>query len=143
MSLFTLEKSSTVNIALLLTPLQPGDLVITGVEYGMKAQFPQTESTDYTIHGKQRLATAGPRLSTTKEHKTSVVYGADNRLKVRVRPGRPRLSFALEEMPAEDYDGLQKHCYHSSAWCTDCYLGKERNGQTLEYDLGNCGDHQN
>ena len=111
LSLFTLEKSSTVNIALLLTPLQPGDLVITGVEYGMKAQFPQTESTDYTIHGKQRLATAGPRLSTTKEHKTSVVYGADNRLKVRVRPGRPRLSFALEEMPAEVRQG-ELRCLH-------------------------------
>ena len=105
MPLVTLEKSSTVNIALQLTPLQPGDLVITGVEYGMKAQFPQTESTDYTIHGKQRLATTGPRLSTTKEHKTSVVYGADNRLKVRARPGRPRLSFALEEMPAEVRQG--------------------------------------
>ena len=105
LSLVTLEKSATVNIALQLTPLQPGDLFIVGVEYGMKAQFPQTESTDYTIHGKQRLATAGPRLSASKEHKTSVVYGADNRLRVRVRPGRPRLSFALEEMPAEVRQG--------------------------------------
>ena len=92
----TLEKSSTANIALQLTPLQAGDLFIVGVEYGVKAQFPQTEATDYTIRGRQRLATAGPRLSASKEHKTSVRYGADHRLRARVRPGRPRLSFALE-----------------------------------------------
>ena len=94
-----------MNIALQLTPLQAGDLFIVGVEYGVKAQFPQTEATDYTIRGRQRLATAGPRLSASKEHKTSVRYGADHRLRARVRPGRPRLSFALEEVPAEVRQG--------------------------------------
>lgn len=83
------------------------------MEYGIKAQFPQTESTDYTIRGKQNFEVRGPRLKATKEQKTSVVYGKDNRLQVAVRNNQPRLNLSLE-MPETLFQGELK--------CLDLFL---------------------
>ena len=66
-------------IELSVVPLQAGSLEVVGVEYSLKAQFPQSETTDYTIHGRQYLGLKGPRLSSTKDHKTKVMYGPDHR----------------------------------------------------------------
>ena len=64
--------------------------------------FPQSESTDYTIKGKQPLTVKGPRLNGTKEHKVSKtpLYSKDSRLSVKVVPIQPKLKVSLQ-MPAE------------------------------------------
>ena len=81
-----LENGQTTMLELGFVPLVGGgDLEIVGVEYSLKAQFPQSEATDYTIHGRQCFSVRGPRLSANKEHKTSVVYGPDHRLSFQVR----------------------------------------------------------
>jgi len=59
-----------------------GELTILGLTFGIKAQFPQSEATDYVIRGKQYFEVKGPRLNATKEQKTSVVYANDFRLNV-------------------------------------------------------------
>eukprot|EP00095_Tigriopus_kingsejongensis_P009758 maker-scaffold422_size175911-snap-gene-0.34 protein:Tk09758 transcript:maker-scaffold422_size175911-snap-gene-0.34-mRNA-1 annotation:"trafficking protein particle complex subunit 8" len=94
--LVTLEKDQPCFLDLEVVVFQPGDLHITGVEYGLKAQFPQSEATDYTIRGKQYFSVRGPRLSTTKEHKTQVVYGKDCRLQVVVKEGQPKLDMTFD-----------------------------------------------
>ena len=43
------EKDSPLVLDLRLTPLKSGELSIHGIEYSLKAVFPQSESTDYTI----------------------------------------------------------------------------------------------
>ena len=68
--------------------MQVGEVEIVGVEYRLNAQFPQSETTDHTIHGRQLLSVRGPRLASTKEHKTKVVYGPDRRLSHAVLPDR-------------------------------------------------------
>ncbi len=75
--------SATV-LRLGLTLKQPGELEVHGIEYSLKAQFSQSEATDYTIRGRQDLKVTGPRLQATKDHKTSVTYRLDHRLKVQV-----------------------------------------------------------
>jgi len=80
-------------------PLQAGSLEVVGVEYSLKAQFPQSETTDYTIHGRQYLGVKGPRLSSTKDHKTKVMYGPDHRLSFLVLDDRPRLVVEFKSAP--------------------------------------------
>ncbi len=104
----TLAKGATSRLSLRLRICQPGELYVTGVEYSLRAQYPQTESTDYSIEGRQAFSISGPRLTSTKEHKTSQVYGADNRLRLKAIDGRPKLSFHVEDMPAELRQGELK-----------------------------------
>ncbi len=91
-------------VVLSLTPLVPGELLVTGVVYSMRAQFPQTVDTDYTIRGKQHFSVTGPRLKATKDHRTSVAYGEDHRLRFQVSAPRPRLELDLK-MPAAMVQG--------------------------------------
>lgn len=100
----TLEKGKVCIVDLKLTVLKPGVLCITGLEYGLKAQFPQSEATDYIIRGRQYFTLKGPRLSSTKEHKTKVIYGPDHRLQVTIRPGQPRLEMSLD-LPKSIHQG--------------------------------------
>ena len=85
-----LEKSSVTPLRLELTPLRPGALTLLGVEFSLKAAFPQSEQTDYTIRGRQWLAVRGPRLNAAPQHRTGVCYGADRRLAIDVRPPQAR-----------------------------------------------------
>lgn len=93
----TLEKGKKVILELHLRVLKPGQLTVHGVEYSLKALFPQSESTDYTVRGKQPLTVQGPRLNVTKEHRQSKVpiYGRDNRLHFDVIEPEPRLGLNL------------------------------------------------
>lgn len=103
----TVNGSSKVHIRLPLTVLQTGELYIVGIEYGLKAQFPQSESTDYTIRGKQYFEIKGPRLRATKEQKTSVVYGKDNRLSLEVKEPQARLKAKID-LPNTLFQGQLK-----------------------------------
>ena len=50
-----IEQTPGLVLQLTLKVLKPGELFIHGIEYKLKALFPQSESTDYTIKGKQAL----------------------------------------------------------------------------------------
>lgn len=91
------EQNGPLVLDLQLTPLTSGELNIHGIEYMLKAVFPQSESTDYTIKGKQPLKVQGPRLNSSKEHKVSKtpLYTKDSRLTIKVVENQPKLSVVL------------------------------------------------
>ena len=93
-----LEKEPGVVLEMKLTILKPGELNIHGIEYRLKALFPQSESTDYTIKGKQALKVEGPRLNSTKEQKITKtpLYMKDNRLSCKIVAQQPRLKGNLD-----------------------------------------------
>ena len=45
----------------------------------------------FGVKGQQEITVKGPRLNSTKNEKTSIVYGIDYRLNLRVLPPVPRL----------------------------------------------------
>ena len=99
------EKDSPLVLDLRLTPLKAGELSIHGIEYSLKAVFPQSESTDYTIKGKQPLIVQGPRLNSTKETKCSKtpLYMKDSRLTCKVVSKQPRLQLGTFSIPDTMY----------------------------------------
>ena len=99
------EKDSPLVLDLRLTPLKAGELSIHGIEYSLKAVFPQSESTDYTIKGKQPLIVQGPRLNSTKETKCSKtpLYMKDSRLTCKVVSKQPRLQLGTFSIPETMY----------------------------------------
>lgn len=94
----TLEKDIPVVLDMGLTALKEGELSIHGIEYSLKALFPQSEATDYTIRGKQALKVVGPRLNLTKDEKVSKtpLYMKDNRLACKIVPLQPKLEVSLK-----------------------------------------------
>ena len=96
-----MEKDSPLVLDLRLTPLKAGEISIHGIEYSLKAVFPQSESTDYTIKGKQPLIVQGPRLNSTKETKCSKtpLYMKDSRLTCKVVSKQPRLQLGTFSIP--------------------------------------------
>lgn len=85
-----------------------GQLTILGLTYGIRALFPQSEATDYTIRGKQYFEVKGPRLNLTKEHKTSVSYANDYRLQLNLSPPMPRLEVKWSGLPETLHQGEVK-----------------------------------
>ena len=102
-----MEKDSPLVLDLRLTPLKSGELSIDGIEYSLKAVFPQSESTDYTIKGKQPLVVQGPRLNSTKEQKSSKtpLYMKDSRLTCKIVSKQPRLKLSSFNIPETMYEG--------------------------------------
>ena len=100
-----MEKDSPLVLDLRLTPLKAGELSIHGIEYSLKAVFPQSESTDYTIKGKQPLIVQGPRLNSSKETKCSKtpLYMKDSRLTCKVVSKQPRLQLGTFSIPENMY----------------------------------------
>ena len=90
-----LDKSSSSHFTFQLRALSPGQLSITGLEYSVKALFPDKEPTDHEIRGKQVLVIAPSHVNTVKDRKLKSGVGQDNRLEVRVRPRLPRLEVSL------------------------------------------------
>lgn len=61
-----------------------------------------------TIHLVQHLAKKGPRLNSTKEHRTSVFYGPDLSLAVSVHGSRPTLTARILDPPPKMFLGEQR-----------------------------------
>jgi len=91
----TLESGGHASLILSVRSRRVGVLSITGVEYSLKALFPDREPTDHQIRGKQYFQISGPRLNTIKDHKSKVVYGQDLRLTVNISAPQPLLSARL------------------------------------------------
>jgi len=92
----TIEKSSKSEITFQLTPLSPGQLVIVGVEYSMKAMFPDKEPTDHEIRGKQIFNIAPPHINSVRDRKNRSGVGVDNRLNIKVVGQLPKLVAELQ-----------------------------------------------
>merc|ERR1719347_486604 len=92
----TIEKSSKSEITFQLTPLSPGQLVIVGVEYSMKAMFPDKEPTDHEIRGKQIFNIAPPHINSVRDRKNRSGVGVDNRLNIKVMGQLPKLVAELQ-----------------------------------------------
>ena len=101
-----IEKETPLVLDLNLVPLKSGQLSIEGIEYSLKALFPQSESTDYTIKGKQPLNVQGPRLNSTKDQKISKtpLYMKDSRLSLKIVEKLPKLKVQLK-IPESLYQG--------------------------------------
>jgi len=87
----TIEKSCQSQLTFHLTPLTPGQLIITGVEYSLKAMFPDKEPTDHEIRGKQIFNIAPPHVNSVRDRKNRSGAGVDNRLDIKVVGQLPRL----------------------------------------------------
>jgi len=92
----TIEKSSKMEIRLEVTPLSPGQLVILGVEYSLKAMFPDKEPTDHEIRGKQMFNITPPHINSVRERKNRSGTGVDNRLDIKVVGQLPKLEVELQ-----------------------------------------------
>ena len=102
----TVDKNARIVLDLgLVVTADEGELDILGVTYAIRAQFPQSESTDYSIRGKQYFSVQGPRLNATKDHKTSVTYAKDFRLQLIVCPSMPKLDVKVSAFPENLYQG--------------------------------------
>ena len=105
----TVDKNSRVVLDLGLVVLDSaGELDILGVAYSIRAQFPQSENTDYPIRGKQYFSVRGPRLNATKDQKTSVKYANDFRLQLVVSPPMPKLDVKFSGLPESLFQGEVK-----------------------------------
>ena len=105
----TVDKNCRVVLDLGLVVLDSaGELDILGVAYSIRAQFPQSETTDYSIRGKQYFSVRGPRLNATKDQKTSVKYAKDFRLQLVVSPPMPKLDVKFSSLPESLFQGEVK-----------------------------------
>jgi hypothetical protein len=105
----TVDKNGRVVLDLgLVVVASDGELDILGVAYYIRAQFPQSEATDYSIRGKQYFSVRGPRLNATKDQKTSVKYAKDFRLQVMVSPPMPKLDVKISGVPETLFQGEVK-----------------------------------
>lgn len=108
-----IPSDDTVLIDLGLIPQQAGSLTIVGIQYAIKAQFSQTEATDYTIQGRQYLKVHGPRLMQTKDQRTNKdpVYNKDIRIGHPIEiiasddQALPNLGVELRSWPDEIHQG--------------------------------------
>nr|XP_054772074.1 trafficking protein particle complex subunit 8-like [Lytechinus pictus] len=106
-----------------LTPLQTGELHITGVAYSLSAQPSTNQITEPStnqevidgrlgvkrpvslgssvaqVQGMQDLDIQGPRLNVTKAERIGVVYGPDRRLDPVIAPPMPLLEVTFSSMP--------------------------------------------
>ncbi|KAJ3598805.1 hypothetical protein NHX12_032769 [Muraenolepis orangiensis] len=96
---FNFGPKETKVARLKLLPHMIGQLNILGVAYNIAA-VPSEEVTQWqqsskpeTVRGQQDLEIQGPRLNNTKEDKTSVSHGQDQRLHPIITPPMPLMEF--------------------------------------------------
>uniref|UniRef100_UPI00358F5108 trafficking protein particle complex subunit 8 isoform X2 n=1 Tax=Myxine glutinosa TaxID=7769 RepID=UPI00358F5108 len=116
---FLLPAGETKPVRLQLLPRCMGKIDILGLLYGLSAGLPASglsggistrESqiqpparplgNGVSVRGRQELHLQGPRLNSTLEEKTSVVYGPDNRLCPIVTPAMPLLEVFFMKFPS-------------------------------------------
>ena len=108
-----MPSDETVLIDAGITPQKSGSVTILGLQYSIKAQFPQSESTDYTIQGKQYLKVHGPRLMQTQDQRTNKdpVYSKDVRMGHPIdiidcdNRALPNLGFHIDNWPSSIHQG--------------------------------------
>nr|XP_006816958.1 PREDICTED: trafficking protein particle complex subunit 8-like [Saccoglossus kowalevskii] len=123
---FVLAASEKKSIVLTVTPQQTGELHIMGVGYSLGTTSPpNTQSANaenkenvpnspmvpknplkkpsyvsgITVRGRQDLDVQGPRLNTSKNERSSIVYGPDRRLDPIIAPPMPLLNVIFSKFP--------------------------------------------
>ncbi|KAK3085582.1 hypothetical protein FSP39_005648 [Pinctada imbricata] len=85
-----------------LVPQQTGELRVVGICYNLGSVLTEgnglkpTPSNTVFVRGKQKLEVQGPRLNSTKEEKSSKMYGPDRRLDLVIKPEMPQLQVSVE-----------------------------------------------
>jgi hypothetical protein len=92
---FTLERGAGRRVELSVRAARPGQLTLLGIEYSLKALFPDKEPTDHEVRGRQLFTVVPRNVNVQKERKYSTVPGVDQRLEVTVVAAGPRLEAAL------------------------------------------------
>ena len=82
LDVITVEKSCQSHLTFQLTPLTPGQLTVTGVEYTLKAIFSDEEPTDTEIRRKQMFNTSPPHFNSERDRNNR--SGLDKRLDIKV-----------------------------------------------------------
>ena len=104
-----IEKSSTSEMTFYVTCMSPGQLTLVGVEYSIKAMFPDKEPTDHEIRGKQMFSITPPHVNSVKDRKNLSGVGVDRRLEILVMQRLPKLESSLT-VPDTLCDGEMRCC---------------------------------
>jgi len=104
-----LEKNSVTDLVFKLSFNTPGKCHILGVEYSIKAMFPDKEPTDHEIRGKQIFSIQPPHVNSVKDRKNQSGVGVDNRLEIVVMTKLPRLE-ASWNIPESLCEGEMRCC---------------------------------
>jgi tetratricopeptide (TPR) repeat protein len=117
----TIAPGSTEQLQLSLTPLAVGTVSIVGIAYNLKARSNEYDDENdevdvgllqrrdrksnvrrmlnVGIRGKQLVHCRGVRLNRDKKEKSSVVYGPDKRLHLKIIPAMPQLEVTFVNFP--------------------------------------------
>uniref|UniRef100_A0A8C5B846 Trafficking protein particle complex subunit 8 n=1 Tax=Gadus morhua TaxID=8049 RepID=A0A8C5B846_GADMO len=82
-----------------LLPHMIGQLNILGVAYNLASVPSEESSQPLVVRGQQDLEIRGPRLNSTKEDKTSVSHGQDQRLHPLITPPMPLMEVFFLQFP--------------------------------------------
>merc|ERR1719370_2186125 len=92
----TLERNSKQEVRLQFKATKPGVVVVQGVEYILRALFPDKEPTDHEIKGKQLLNIVPRSVHVQKDRKWKREPGLDKRLEISILESGPQLDVKLE-----------------------------------------------
>ena len=92
----TLERNSKQEVRLQFKATKPGVVVVQGVEYILRALFPDKEPTDHEIKGKQLLNIVPRSVHVQKDRKWKREPGLDKRLEISILESGPQLDAKLE-----------------------------------------------
>ena len=92
----TLERNSKQEVRMQFKATKPGVVVVQGVEYILRALFPDKEPTDHEIKGKQLLNIVPRSVHVQKDRKWKREPGLDKRLEISILESGPQLDAKLE-----------------------------------------------
>ena len=92
----TLERNSKQEVRMQFKATKPGVVVVQGVEYILRALFPDKEPTDHEIKGKQLLNIVPRSVLVQKDRKWKREPGLDKRLEISILESGPQLDAKLE-----------------------------------------------
>ena len=92
----TLERNSKQEVSIQFKASTAGLVVVQGVEYTLRALFPDKEPTDHEIKGKQMLNIVPRSVHVQRDRKWRREPGVDKRLEISVQESGPQLEVKLE-----------------------------------------------
>ena len=92
----TLERNSKQEVSIQFKASTAGLVVVQGVEYTLRALFPDKEPTDHEIRGKQMFNIVPRSVHVQRDRKWRREPGVDKRLEISVQGSGPQLEANLE-----------------------------------------------
>ncbi|XP_065578277.1 trafficking protein particle complex subunit 8-like isoform X2 [Artemia franciscana] len=88
-----------MKVILSLTPLEPGELIVTGLAYTLVSKSSDGAIVNSMQGRKIFTQMVGPRLNSTPVERKSIIYAKDFRLNYVVEPIMPRLRMSFQNVP--------------------------------------------